>query len=80
MDETGHPLPGAGGGVSTKTLLLDALKALPDDADFDDVIERLQFVYEVQRGLDDIAAGRVSDHDDVRRRMAKWLAQFGVPA
>jgi predicted transcriptional regulator len=56
-----------------KTLALQAIAALPDDADFDDVVERLQFVYEVQRGLDDLDAGRVVTQDEARRRMARWL-------
>jgi predicted transcriptional regulator len=70
-----HPAADPEGGArpTTKDLALQAIAALPDDADFEDVIERLQFVYEVQRGLDDLDAGRVAPQDEVRRRMARWL-------
>lgn len=61
------------GRTSAKALALDAIGALPDDADFEDVVERLQFVYEVQRGLDDLDAGRAVTQDEARRRMARWL-------
>ena len=59
--------------ATTKGLVLEALATLPDDADFDDIIERLQFVYEVQRGIEDADAGRVVTQEEARQRMVRWL-------
>ncbi|MFN8556527.1 MAG: hypothetical protein U0531_03965 [Dehalococcoidia bacterium] len=58
---------------STKALAMQAI-GLPDDAGLDDVIDTLQFVYEVQRGLDDLNAGRTVTQTRSAGRMAAWLA------
>ncbi len=59
--------------VTTKELVLKAIADLPDDADIDDVIDRILFVHKVQRGIEDLEAGRTFTHAEVRQQMAKWL-------
>jgi predicted transcriptional regulator len=61
------------GAVPLKQELMAALESLPDDATFDDVIERLHFVYAVLEGLRDIEEGRVIPHEEVVKRMSRWL-------
>lgn len=39
------------GALSIKRRLIEALESLPESAKFDDVIERLYFVYNVEVGL-----------------------------
>jgi predicted transcriptional regulator len=53
---------------SSKELALRAIEALPDDASIEDAMERLYVIAKVERGLADVAAGRVVPHEEVRAR------------
>lgn len=51
------------------------LENLPDDASFEDIQYHIFVVQNVERGLKDLEEGRVVSHEEVKRRMAKWLAE-----
>lgn len=58
----------------SKAQIVEAMRALPDDAGIEQAIERMYVLYKIQRGLDQLAAGQGISHDEAMRRMAKWLA------
>jgi predicted transcriptional regulator len=60
--------------VTTKELVRRALDNLPDDVTMPEVIDRLYLLYDIQLGLDDIDAGRVVSHEEVKQHFARWLA------
>ena len=49
--------------------IIEALHDLPDDATFDDAIERLVFLAKVDAGLAELEAGKGIPHDEVKRRL-----------
>ena len=53
--------------ATAKQLALRALEELPEDATFEDAMERLYFLAKVARGLEAADRGDVVDHDEVRR-------------
>ena len=53
---------------SPKQRILEAVQRLPADASFEDVMERLYFIYKIEQGLADVEAGRVVSHEEVKRR------------
>lgn len=53
---------------------IEAIRQLPDDASYEDIMERLLFMQKVELGLQDIRDGRTASHEEVRERLAKWLA------
>lgn len=53
---------------------LAALAAMPDDARMEDIPYRLYVHEQVWEGLEDLDAGRVRTRDDVKARLARWLA------
>jgi predicted transcriptional regulator len=59
----------------------DAAKAildkLPDDASWEDVQYHLYVRQQIEAGLEDDAAGRLIDTDDMRRRLVEHKAQRG---
>jgi predicted transcriptional regulator len=55
-----------------KQRLIEALAQLPDDASFDDAIERLHFVYAVELGLAQAQEGRLIPHDEVKKTWREW--------
>ena len=49
--------------------ILEALQDLPDDATFDDAIERLVFLAKIDAGLAERDAGKGIPHEEVKRRL-----------
>lgn len=58
--------------MTTKQLVLKALEDLPDDADMDELIDRLLFLHALQRRLDNADTEPTFTQDEVERRMAAW--------
>jgi len=60
-----------------KTAAKAILDALPDDASWEDVQYHLYVRQQIEAGLEDDAAGRLIDTDEMRRRLAEHKAQRG---
>lgn len=56
--------------ASVKQRALAAVAALPDDATFEDAMERLYFLAKVEHGLSQANAGELIPHDEVEARFA----------
>ena len=54
--------------ATAKDLLREAVDRLPESASVEDAMERLLCLAKIERGRDDIAAGRLVEHEDVKRR------------
>jgi predicted transcriptional regulator len=54
---------------TTRERILEAMENLPDDATFDDAIERLVFLAKIDAGLAELDAGEGIPHDEVKRRL-----------
>lgn len=61
--------------MSIKEAVLEAVRQLPDDAGFEDVLERIETLAAIRRGEEDADAGRVIPHDEVKRRIASWITR-----
>ncbi|HEU0168079.1 MAG TPA: hypothetical protein VFS62_09905 [Chloroflexota bacterium] len=55
---------------SQRERILKALEDLPQDATFDDAIERLVFLAKIDAGLAELDAGRGIPHAEVKRRLS----------
>jgi predicted transcriptional regulator len=51
------------------------LDQIPDDSSFEDIQYHIYVREKIERGLKDIKEGRVLSHEEVERRMAKWLGR-----
>ena len=56
-----------------KTIVFDSLQDMPDKFEVDDLIERFILIEKIQKGLDDVATGRVFDESETEKRLEKWL-------
>ncbi|MDA2924679.1 hypothetical protein MYX65_08505 [Acidobacteria bacterium AH-259-L09] len=57
----------------TKETVRALLDRLPDECSLDDVLYHLYVIQAVERGLDDVAEGRVIPHDAVADQLRrKW--------
>ena len=56
--------------ASVKQRALEAVATLPEDATFEDAMERLYFLAKVEQGLAQADAGELIPHDEVEARFA----------
>jgi predicted transcriptional regulator len=54
--------------ASTKDRILEAIRALPANATFEDAIERLVFLAKIEEGLAQLDAGQAVSHDEIKQR------------
>ncbi|HEX8209277.1 MAG TPA: hypothetical protein VF584_03740 [Longimicrobium sp.] len=47
------------------------IQRLPQDASMEDVMRQLHLLTKVQRGLSQIEAGQVIEHDEAKRRLGR---------
>jgi predicted transcriptional regulator len=58
-----------------KKAVLDLVKQMPDDCTFEDVQYQLYVRQKIERGVEAADAGRVVSHEQVKKRLAKWLGR-----
>ena len=61
-----------GATVSTKELLIEFTRNLPEKVTLDEAIEELQILAAIERGQQAAEEGRVITQAEVRRRFAEW--------
>src|SRR5215207_8795268 len=59
--------------MTEKEIVLETIRALPDDCSLDEIAERIEFMAAVQKGLDQLDRGDGIPHDEVKRQLASWL-------
>jgi predicted transcriptional regulator len=55
--------------MTTKEVILDRVRRLPEDVSFEDVITELESRRRIEEGLRQLEAGEVVSHDEVKRRV-----------
>ncbi|MER3423630.1 MAG: hypothetical protein C4293_10755 [Nitrospiraceae bacterium] len=60
-----------------KNEILDLIRRLPDDVTITDIMEELYFKQQVDKGLQDVAEGRVLSHEELKERIAQWRQSAG---
>ena len=59
--------------MTEKEIVLETIRALPDDCSLEEIAERIEFMAAVQKGLDQLDRGASIPHDEVKRQLASWL-------
>lgn len=55
--------------MTEKEIVLETIRALPDDCSFEEIAERIEFMVAVQKGVDQLDRGEGIPHDGVKN---KW--------
>jgi hypothetical protein len=58
---------------TTRELVLNVLDLVGDDADIDEVIERLCFAKEIRQRLEEVKTEKTYTQEEAMQLMAKWL-------
>ena len=59
--------------MEVKQQMLRTIQELPNDASFDEAMERLYLMHKIQQGLEQSERGQVVNQEEARQRMARWL-------
>jgi len=59
--------------MASKEIALKTIEQLPEDASWEDIQERINFVAGVRKGLRQFDEGKGVPHDKVREEFAEWL-------
>lgn len=57
--------------------VLELIRRLPDDVTTADIMEELYFKQQVDKGLQDVAGGRVLTQQELKERLARWRISAG---
>jgi predicted transcriptional regulator len=58
--------------TTPKDVMIRAIRELPDDSSYEEILRELAFARMVERGLADSEAGRTISHEEMGRRIASW--------
>lgn len=59
--------------MQVRDQIVKAMQELPEDAGYEDALERLYLLYKVDRGLAQADRANLIPQDEARRRMQTWL-------
>lgn len=59
--------------VTKKQEIIDLVLSMPDDANYDDVMEKLYFKQSVENSLSEIEQGKTLTHEQAKDRLSKWI-------
>jgi len=60
---------------NAKDQVRQILQMLPEDASLEDIQYHIHVRQRIEHGLEDVEAGRVVSHGEVRRRLTKWTTR-----
>ncbi|BBD64925.1 hypothetical protein NIES4072_14100 [Nostoc commune NIES-4072] len=58
--------------TTVKYQVLKAVEEMPQDVTFDEVMERLYFLYKVDRGLKEVETGNTISHPEAKKQIKTW--------
>lgn len=58
-----------------KQQVIQMIQSLPDNVTIDDIMAELYFKLQVDTGLKELDEGKGISHEEVEKRMSKWLTK-----
>jgi len=62
--------------AGVKEQVIQMIQSLPEGVSVDDIITELYFKLQVDAGSKELDEGKEIPHEEVEKRMSKWLASF----
>jgi predicted transcriptional regulator len=59
--------------MTSKEIAIKTIERLPEDASWEDIQERINFIAAIRKGLRELDEGKRVPHDKVRQEFAEWL-------
>ena len=58
--------------TTIKSKVLNAVEDMPPNVNFHALMERLYFLFKVERGLQQVAAGDIISHERLKKQIKTW--------
>ena len=58
---------------STRDQIIHLIEQLPENATVEDALEKLYFLYKIERGISQADTGQKISQDEARMQMERWL-------
>lgn len=55
-----------------KNQVIKALEEMPQDVTFEEIMERLYFMYKIDQGLKQVKAGDTISHEEAKKQIKTW--------
>ncbi len=62
---------------SIKKKVIETIKKLPDNANYDDIMESIYVQQMITKGIEQLDNGESISHEDVKERFKEWLKLDG---
>jgi predicted transcriptional regulator len=59
--------------MTSKEIAIKTIERLPENASWEDIQERINFIAAIRKGLRELDEGKGISHDKVRQEFAEWL-------
>jgi predicted transcriptional regulator len=59
--------------LNVKQEVIDMIKKLPEGVDYDEIMAEIYFKQKVDKSLKQIDEGKVIPHEEVKKRMSRWI-------
>ncbi|OHB78033.1 MAG: hypothetical protein A2Z25_05065 [Planctomycetes bacterium RBG_16_55_9] len=59
--------------VTNKEIALKTISELHEDASWEDIQERINFIVAIHKGLDELDGGKSIPHEKVKEEFSEWL-------
>lgn len=59
--------------MSTKEEVIKLIKGLPENVTLEDIMRELYVKAKIDKGIQELNAGKVFSHDEVKEKIGKWL-------
>jgi len=56
-----------------KKKVIETIKKLPDDANYDDIMESIYIQQMISKGIEQLDNGEFISHEDVKEKFREWL-------
>lgn len=56
-----------------KEKVIESIKKLPDDVNYDDIMESIYVQQMITKGIEQLDKGESLSHEEVKERFKKWL-------
>ena len=61
--------------MSTKELVMERIRDLPDDVSWQEIEERIRFLAAIEKGREDVRKGKLVPHEEVRDLLQAWTTE-----
>lgn len=75
LDHCEIPQPMYNDNMTIKQIAMKTIEQLPEDASWEDIQERINFVAGVRKALRELDEGKGVPHDKVKEESAEWLTR-----